>query len=243
MRIPKDSWLFTMPIAHRGLWGDKIAENSLPAYQNAIDNGYAIEIDLYSSTDGILYSFHDKSLERMTGVKADITSKSSEELNDLTLIGTNQKIPTFDEVLSLCENKTPLLIEIKNQDDPTIVEKVVNRLKSYKGEFAIQSFNPLYINKVKKLAPQFIRGILANGQKQDLKWEKFINRLIIKYMLLNPIIKPDFISYNYNGLPLSKCKTKNKLVLAWTITSQEICDKIKLYVDNIIFEHFIPDFK
>ena len=35
-----------VPIAHRGLWNKDVAENSLSAYKNAVEHGFAIEIDL-----------------------------------------------------------------------------------------------------------------------------------------------------------------------------------------------------
>ena len=31
MRIDKNNWLIAKPIAHRGLWGGEIIENSIPA--------------------------------------------------------------------------------------------------------------------------------------------------------------------------------------------------------------------
>jgi hypothetical protein len=59
-------------------------------------------------------------------------------------------------------------------------------------------------------------------------------------MPLNWLIKPDFISYSYTGLPLKKRKVKNTPVITWTITNQETADKVKPYAKNIIFEKFIP---
>ena len=129
MRLVKDSWLFTRPIAHRGLWGDEIVENSLSAYQNAVDKGYPIEIDLYTSIDGVLFSFHDKSLTRMTGADGNIFEKDAQFIKSLSLLNTAEKIPTFDEVLSLVDGKVPLLIELKDQPDKNYVDKVVERLK------------------------------------------------------------------------------------------------------------------
>lgn len=241
MRIKNDGFLLTKPVAHRGLWGDGVIENSVTAYKKAAEYGYPIEIDLYLSKDGVLFSFHDKTLKRMTGEDGYIYDKTAEELKSLRLQDTDERIPTFDEVLKIAENKVPLLIEIKNQPDKTVVDKTVERLKRYGGEFAIQSFNPLYINRVKKLAPDFIRGILATADEEELKNEKPLTRLIIKKMLLNFMIKPDFISYDYKGLPLKKRKTKNKAVLCWTITSQKEYEKVKPFTDNIIFENFIPE--
>lgn len=238
MRINENYWLLNVPVAHRGLWDEDIPENSTAAYENAAAHGYAIEIDLYQSTDGEIFSFHDKTLKRMTGEDGNIFDKTAEQLKKLYLNGTKYKIPTFDEVLEIAKNRAPLLIELKDQPNGDYVKKVVERLSRYDGEFAIQSFNPLYINKVKKLAPQFIRGILGSDFVEDVN---FLTRYVVKNMNFNNIIKPDFISYRYNGLPLSKKKSKNLPVIAWTVTDQETADRIKPYVKNIIFENFIPE--
>lgn len=237
MKIPENHWLLTRPIAHRGLWGDEILENSITAYKNAAEKGYPIEIDLHLSTDGVLYSFHDDNTLRMTGVDKNIHELSSKEIDQLRLMGSDEHIPTFEEVLSIAENKVPLLIEIKNQPNKLVVDKTVERLKTYKGEFAVQSFNPLYINRVKKLAPEFIRGILATEKSSK---QKLLNRIVITKMPLNFLIKPDFISFSHTGLPLKKRKVKNIPVITWTITDQESADRIKPYAKNIIFEKFIP---
>ncbi len=236
MRINKDHWLLNKPIAHRGLWGNGVVENSLTAYRLASEKGYPIEIDLYLTKDGHLVSFHDDTLNRMTGENGFIYDKTLSQLNQLS-IGNGEKIPTFDEVLEIARGKSPLLIELKNQPYKDFVQKVVERLKNYDGEFAIQSFNPLYIKQVKRLAPDFIRGILGT---HDAYGEKLFTRLIIKNLWLNNSIKPDFISYNFNGLPLKLNKLKDTALLAWTITTSAQEEKAYGMADNIIYENFIP---
>ncbi len=236
MRLSKKHWLLNKPIAHRGLWNEDIIENSLKAYKKAVDFGYPIEVDLYSSVDGELFCFHDSTLDRMTGVKGLIFEKTTNQIKSLNLLNSDQKIPTFSELLKLVNGKVPLLIEIKNQPDKNIVDKVVNKLIDYKGEFAIQSFNPLYIKKVKKLAPHFIRGVL--GTKTHSKGQSFIKKFMVKNMPLNFIIKPDFISYSFEDLPLSKSKTKNKALITWTITNLNDYLFVKDKADNVIFEKF-----
>ncbi len=236
MRITENSWLLSKPIAHRGLWDEKAPENSISSYKKAIEFGYPIEIDVFLTSDGHLVSFHDDYLARMTGEKGLIYNKTLAELKSLRLNGTLEKIPTLDEVLELCENKAPLLIEIKNQPNKLVVDKLVARLKKYKGEFAVFSFNPLYMKKVKKLAPEFIRGILADTFNLD---KSRLVRYIVKKMPLNCIFKPDFIAINYKSLPLKFKKTKNKPTLAWTVIDQKTADSVTPYA-NIIFEKFIP---
>ena len=238
MRLKEDFWLFNTPIAHRGLWGGDIIENSLPAYQAAIDNGYPIEIDLYLTLDKVLVCFHDQTLNRMTGVDALLRDKTLKELNELSLLNSNYKIPTFDEVLELVDGKVPLLIEIKDQPDNSVVDKVISRLLDYKGEFAIQSFNPLYIKRVKKLAPNFIRGVL--GTKTYGTQLKPLTRFVVKNLCLNFLIKPDFISYSHEDLPLKASKIKHTPLISWTITDKETENKALKSAKNIIFEGFVP---
>lgn len=238
MRINKDSVLFSRPVAHRGLWGGNIIENSIPAYENAVSHGYPIEIDVYCTTDGVLMSFHDKSLFRMTGADGFIFDKTYLELCDLRLLNSDQKIPTLEQVLECVDGKVPLLIELKDQPNGSYIEKFVSIMKGYKGEFAVQAFNPLYINKVKKLAPEFIRGILGTDEK--VNGTTPFTRFIIRKLPLNFLIKPEFISYKHTALPLKKRKTKNKFIFAWTITDQLSADTALNHADNIIFEGFIP---
>ena len=237
MRIPADSWLRKTPVAHRGLWTDEIPENSIPAYENAIAHGYAIEIDVYMTTDGEIIVIHDSELTRLTGVNGKTYEKSYAEISKLTILGTEEKIPTLKEVLSVVDGKVPLLIEIKNGQSKNTVDKVVEILSTYHGEFAIQSFDPTFINRVKKLAPHFIRGVLGSP---DLKETTKFKAWIVEKMPLNFLCKPDFISYYHKAFPLKKRKAKNKVVIAWTITSKQDYEKVKEFTDNIIFEKFTP---
>ena len=206
MRIPENHWLITKPVAHRGLWGGNVIENSLSAYKNAVTNGYPIEIDVYATKDGQLVSYHDSSLERLTGESGLIWQKTLDELKTLRLLGSDEVIPTLDQVLEVVDGKVPLLIEIKPQKDKKIVEKLVDRLMSYTGEYALQSFNHSYILKVKKLAPHIIRGVLIYPKN---KMKNLFKRFAIAKMPINFLIKPDFISTHYESLPLSQKKIKD----------------------------------
>ncbi len=235
MRLNSSHWLLTRPIAHRGLWNEEIPENSLCAYGNAIEHNYPIEIDVHKSLDGVLFVFHDDNLKRLTGVDALLHQKTSTEIKSLYLNGTKEKIPTLNEVLDLVDGKVPLLIEIKNQPDKTVVDDTVALLKNYKGDFAIQSFNPIYIIRVKKLAPRFIRGVLGTATVKNVS---AFSRYVIKNLSLNFLAKPDFISYNFKNLPLRK-KIKLPLI-CWTVTNQEQEEKAREHALNVIFENFIP---
>ena len=237
MRLKNDYWLFTRPVAHRGLWGNGVIENSLTAYKKAVDNGYPIEIDLFLTTDNEIVTFHDDTLTRMTGESGNICDKTLKELKALSLAGTDEKIPTLKEVLSLVNGKVPLLIEIKDQENDFIVDKTVEILKGYDGEFAVQSFNPFYIKRVKRLAPDFVRGILGTAKKERGR----ITNFVLRRLPFNFMIKPDFISYEKTGLKFVKRKAAKTPVIAWTVTTETERQTLPPFVKNIIFEHFIPE--
>ena len=236
MALKNDCWLLTRPIAHRGLWGGEIIENSLTAYSLAAEKGYPIEIDLFLTTDGEIVCFHDDTLFRMTDEKGKITEKSLAELKALNLKGTAEKIPTLTEVLAICRGKVPLLIEIKDQPNDFIVDSAVEILKGYDGEFAVQSFNPFYIKRVRKLAPDFICGILGTHKKERGR----ITNFVLKHLCFNFTVKPDFISYNKDGLKFVKKKAQKTPVIAWTVTDEKERQSLPPFVTNFIFENFIP---
>ena len=61
------SWLVEKYIAHRGLHDEQSPENSLSAFEKAIENGYVIELDVQQISDGTVIVFHDATLSRLTG--------------------------------------------------------------------------------------------------------------------------------------------------------------------------------
>ncbi len=238
------SFLKDIPIAHRGLHdgnvlGGDIPENSKKAFERAIERGYTIEMDVRLSKDNKIIVFHDDDLVRMTGVNGKVVDYTYEELQNFSLNKTEEKIMLFCDFLKLVDGKVPLLIELKDMPKKRgFVKMVYEELKGYNGKFAIQSFNPLYVRKIKKLDKTILRGQLATLiVPSNISW---FNSMVISKMLLNFITKPDFISFDIRGLPYKKARRKNTLLLGWTIRTEEDYKKAVKYVDNIIFEHINP---
>ena len=235
----KKSWLFSRPIAHRGLHGIDAPENSLAAFGKAIEAGFPIEIDVRPIDDGTVVVFHDDKLTRMTDLDGYVCNMTKSDLEKVKLRNSDKRIPTFKEVLEFVDGRTPLLIEIKNDSTVGQLERdTLELLSSYKGEYAVQSFNPYSMEFFKKNAPQIPRGQLSCFfDKKDLG---FFKRFVLKRLKMNKVSSPDFISYNHANLP-NKYVTKTKLpTLAWTVRSNAEMEKCLPYCDNIIFENFIP---
>ena len=156
------------PIAHRGLHGKNVPENSLKAFKLARDAGYTIELDVHLSRDGDIIVFHDDNLLRMTGVNRSIKNCTYAELQSLTLKGTSYKIPTLKQVLDLVDTRVPLLIELKSDVKTGLLEKESMKvLRSYNGKFAVQSFSPNSIYYFKKHYPEVLRGQLSHSYNKS----------------------------------------------------------------------------
>ena len=235
-RLNAESWVLTTPVAHRGLHGESCGENSLSAYKSAVEHGYPIEMDVQLTKDGVLVCFHDDSLKRVTGVDGYINDFTYEELKHLKILNTQDYIPTFEEFLKLVNGQVPVMIEIKRQRSKNydIAKMTTDALKDYQGEFVVQSFDPFIMLKVKKYAPDYLRGQLGGvAKKGELP---FIQYVVVKYMPFNFLLKPDYINYLIDLMPINK-----KIpTVCWTVRTQENLLKAKELKVNYVFENVNP---
>lgn len=235
----RNSGLFTRPIAHRGLHSDDIPENSLLSFDKAVEQGFPIEIDVRIIDDGTVIVFHDDTLGRMTKSDGYASTLRKADLDELRLRGSEQKIPTLEQTLATVNGKVPLLIETKvTAKIGDLEHKVIEMLKNYTGEFAIQSFDPYSMEYFRKHEPDIVRGQLSGGHPSGLSWFK---RRALSRLKVTHISDPHFISYNFNDLPNKYVTKANLPTLAWTVRSNADHEKVKNCCDNIIFERFIPE--
>jgi len=225
-------------IAHRGFFDNKnnIPENSILAFKRAIQNNYIIELDIHILKDNKIVVFHDDNLKRMTGVDKKIKDCSFDEIRNLKLLDSNEKIPLFSDVLKIIDGKVPILIELKYDVKTGILEKeLLKELKNYNGKYALQCFNPASIYWFKKNAPQIVRGQLSCAFKN----KKFIKRYFMSNMIFNIFTKPDFISYDIKSIDkILHKKTKDIKILAWTVKNKKEYEKYVEICDNLICENF-----
>ncbi len=242
-----ENFLLKTPIAHRGLHDEIRPENSLPAFEAAILHGFPIETDVRFTKDKKLVIFHDDTLFRMTGDGRAVADCTLEEVKALLLEG-KERIPTFEEFLRFVGGRTPLLIEIKSMDGvkgKEIASALSDALEGYTGEYAIQSFQPLYVKAFKKLRPHILCGVLATARttKEDFGGSPLwrIKARIVKNLSLNFTVKPDFVSYCFADLPRKRVTKFKGFKLGWTVRSEEDEAQARKFVDNIIFENYLPE--
>ena len=232
--------------AHRGLHDNAsdAPENSLKAFRLAVEKGYGIELDVRLTKDEKVVVFHDNDLKRMCGAEADVNSKTYEELQELSLLESGEKIPLFVDVLREVNGRVPLIVEIKMVDNGTRVCELTNEvLKNYKGLYCMESFHPYAVKWYRMHRPDICRGQLSSNFSQKGKSENLEQKLV-HYLLTNVMARPDFIAYSHKSagnLSRNLCRLFGAVSFAWTIRSQEQLDKNRKKFDVFIFESFIPD--
>ncbi len=239
-----NTWLKESPFAHRGLHNqhDKVPENSLEAFRRARDKGYAIELDVVLTADGVPAVFHDYTLKRMTGLDRKVSETPWPEVNKLNLLDSRQGIPRLKDVLELVKDQVPILIEVKNEDQVgKLEEAVIKELEGYQGRYSIQAFNPFVLRHFVEHAPHMIRGQISGSFKgEDLAWWK---KFLLRWLLMNSASKPHYVAYETGALPrwlAARLKTKGLYVLTWTVSCPGDYVRDMRYADNVIFEDMTP---
>lgn len=147
-------------VAHRGAHNG-IPENTLPAYQKAIDLGADfVEIDVRTTKDSQFVSIHNSSIdvyvEGATGAVRDFTLAELKQLDVGSRLGpewAGTTIPTFTEILELCRGKIGIYLDLKDAPVAPLVELV----KSYGMENNVLWYaNTEELEHVKELCPECI---------------------------------------------------------------------------------------
>ena len=193
---------FLRPYAHRGLWGADVPENSLTAFRLAVEAGFGIELDVQLSADGTVMVFHDYTLTRMCGVDKNVAEMTAVELGACRLQDSEEKIPTLAEVLSVVDGRVPLLVELKGESgDTALCPAVCAVMATYKGEWCVESFNPLLLRWFKKHEKCVLRGLLSTDLIKEKKSGSVLRNFALSALWLTFLCRPAFHAWDkkYKG--------------------------------------------
>ena len=228
--------------AHRGLFDNQsdVPENSIRAFAKAVEAGYGMEMDVQLSKDKVPVVFHDATLKRMCGVEGKVWEYTLAELQKMRLMGTDQTIPTFAEVLETIGGKTPIIVEYKMDiPDVNVCKLGDSLLQKYTGVYCIESFHPFAVRWYKKHRPEILRGQLSKNFLKDQKYRKNPFCWFQTNLLFNFLGRPDFIAYKHkDAAQISRrlCRKLGSLSVAWTIKSPEEHENVKKDFDLFIFD-------
>ncbi len=235
------SWLARRPIAHRGYHDlNRVRwENTLSAFDAAIERDYAIECDVHLSADGVPVVFHDSVLNRLAGRDGFVHDLTAAELTQLRVGGTDDHVPTLAEMLARVRGRVPLVIELKGAEgkdaqgkDEGLVAAVARTLEGYRGEAAIMSFDHWLVRRFAEDAPGIPAGLTAEKRTVAALEAHFS-------MLAHPI---SFVSFSVADLPnpfVSFVREKLAMpVITWTVRNEEARAATFAHADQMTFEGF-----
>jgi len=214
-------WLTQWEFAHRGLHGPGVPENSLAAAEGAIARGMGIECDIQRSRDDHPIVFHDWELGRLTGRPEATEELDADNLESLSLLGTDEHPVRLARFLGAIGARVPLLIEIKSlpgYDVEWTCLYVARLLEAYSGAVAVMSFDPRVPEWFAVNAPSIPRGLVGtdsyeNGFEGVWRSHDAIAAAAPDFLAIDvrDLTRPEAAAWRAGGRPL----------LTWTVRSPE----------------------
>ena len=216
--------LFFAGIAHRGLWNEKDTENGLNAFRNAIEAGFAIEFDIHLSKDGVLIVCHDDDLKRTTGKEGIIEELTLEEIKKNYRLLDGEAVPTFDELLSLNQERVPMVCELKvHAKNYQPLGKAAQR----KFKAAIRDRKNLWVISFDPRALLRIHGysrslLVSHDSPWTLRFRYFFSSLDVDA----PLLDDGRVVRFHKGHPIN----------VWTIENEEQLNLVLAKTDAVTFQ-------
>ncbi len=235
--------LFHPPVAHRGLWSPTGApENSLGAFQAACEAGYGIELDVQLSSDGEAMVFHDDDLARMTGAEGRIRDRTAADLAELRLAGTDERIPSLRETLTLIGRRAMVHVELKTPygEVGPLEQRVHESLIDHAGPVCVIGFNPYSHAWFADRFPGVLRGLDSYDYKRAPHMTEAQRQSFARLEHV-AIARPHFLALHVDMLPderAAKLREEGMPIVTWTIRDPAQWESVKDHCDNLIFEGF-----
>lgn len=243
--------IFARPVAHRGLHDRArgIIENTRSAFAAALAGGYGMECDIQPSADGEAMVFHDESLDRLTTASGEVDQTKAADLRKLTLKDSTDRIESLSELLAQVAGQQPLVVEVKSRYDGNtrIAARVADLTNAYAGPLVLKSFDPHMIIALRAAGAKHPLGIVGMSEYDypDYALLDAHEKHALAHLLHFGETKPDFLSWRHSDIPTAGpflARTQLNLpVMSWTIRSQTDADRVRPFIDQIVFEGFTPN--
>ena len=228
--------------AHRGLHTPdrSVPENSLSAFRRAVEGGYGVELDVRLTADGQVVVFHDDTLDRVCGIPGRVDDFTYEELQAFPLLGTDQTIPLFSDVLAVLDDRVPVIVELKTGPrNRELCEKTCAQMRARRADLCMESFDPTIVAWFRFHGREYLRGQLATGRGDYLSDGRSpLVAALLSGTWLNFLARPQFIAYHVGPRPLSVrlAEALGAMKAGWVVRSPAE----EAGLDTVIFEFYGP---
>ena len=166
--MPKNAAIMA---SHRGTsrnWD--AAENSVSGLKRLIKEGYLVaEIDVASTKDNVLFTFHDGVFDHISTGKGPVASANSDYLETIILETRNGKLTSdrpafFSEILDLAKDKIYLEIDFKSSAKYEDVIQAI-RKNDMSDQVVLIAYTDGQANKLARLAPDMLLSVPPESAK------------------------------------------------------------------------------
>ena len=151
-------------VAHRGAPSDAAPENTLPAFEKAIELGAdAVELDVRLTADGVPVLYHYFYLEEATSLTGPVFDYTLEQLRERPVLADGSlRIPTLNEVLETVGGQIGLEIEIKGPEPESseIVAAELCKFKHLWETIEVTSYEPMLLVDIGRRCPGLVTDLL-----------------------------------------------------------------------------------
>lgn len=221
-----------IPFAHRG-GASEAPENSLPAFQHAIDLGFRyLETDVHATADGVLVAFHDDVLDRVTEHRGRVDELTWSEVSDARIDG-REPIPLLEDILTTWPDAR---VNIDPKAD-SAVEPLVEVLRRTRAidRVCVGSFSDERIDRVRDalgpelctgMGPDEFVGLIRAYQGEDVTFRSQAAQIPPQDHEGRPLASRELVEVAHaNGI----------VVHVWTIDDpDEMCSLLDAGVDGIM---------
>jgi len=228
-------------IGHRGCALEAV-ENSLSAVEHAAETADAVEVDVRRVGSDELVVIHDERVDRVTDGRGPVDELSLDELQEFTLVGTAEPVPTLEAVFEAVPPSVPLVLDLKERG---LVGDVLELAAEYDHSLLLSSFLPSVVANASETgldtalivreswAARRFRGTLARTipvyPRQPV--DQFVSRASeLECTAIHPRLE-----LCLRTALVERAHEAGLLVEPWTTTSAEAVDEVaEAGVDGII---------
>jgi glycerophosphoryl diester phosphodiesterase len=251
---PSDTHFPGSPVVmgHRGARG-LAPENTMAAFQRAIELGVAYELDTMLCASGELVVIHDWELDRLAGVAGRVVETSWAELSQLD-VGSHhspefegERVPLLADALRASTPHVLVNIEVKadrDTDNGLVADKLVSLIQQLgiHDRVIVTSFSPLLLEAVRLREPRILRGQIYRGFSAYSD-NSFVERLVLSRLLFNGKAQPDLLMMDHErAVPryVRRMKRRGYRIFTWTVNDPARArELLEMGVDGLITDY--PD--
>lgn len=194
------------------------------------------------SADGEAIVFHDDTLERLTGQPGRVRDHTAADLTQISLAGSEERIPTLLEALAVIGHRAMVHVELKTPfgEVGPLERRVHEALIDHNGPVSVIGFNPYSHAWFADHFPGVLRGLnsdawrhaphMAVEQRKAFAALEQVGQARAHFLVLGLDVAA--------SAPAAKLRAKGMPVIGWTV--RDPAEPVLAACDNYIFEGFRP---